>query len=150
VPREPAQAGSPAFRRESASSAELPDLSLLSLHEDAQLAGFGLPGRRAAARLSAVIGGLLVPHIIGSPVATAREWRIWFVCCIVMTLLFIPLCRYGLGRFYRPSRARAALLERSAAAQAAAAGVTGVTGAADARATGGQDQPGERPALDAT
>jgi hypothetical protein len=36
---------------------------------------------------------------------------------------------YGLGGFYRPSRARAALLERSAAAQAAAAGATGVTGA---------------------
>jgi MFS family permease len=92
-------------------------------------------------RLSIVIGGLLIPHIIGSPVATADGWQVWFICCIVMMLAFIPLCMYGLGGYYRPSRARAALLQRSAAAQAARAG---------ARASGGQDQQGERPALDAT
>jgi MFS family permease len=92
-------------------------------------------------RLSVVIGGLLIPHIIGSPVATADGWQVWFICCIVMMLAFIPLCMYGLGGYYRPSRARAALLQRSAAARAAQAG---------ARASGGQDQQGERPALDAT
>jgi hypothetical protein len=85
--------------------------------------------------------GRLIPHIIGSPVATADGWQIWFICCIVMMLAFIPLCMYGLGGYYRPSRARAALLERSAAARAARAG---------ARAGSGQDPQGERPALDAT
>jgi MFS family permease len=69
--------------------------------------------------MSSVIGGLLIPHIIGSPVATANGWRIWFICCIVMMLAFIPLCMYGLGGYYRPSTARRALLERSIAAQVA-------------------------------
>jgi MFS family permease len=68
-------------------------------------------------RFSSVIGGLTIPHIIGSPVATASGWRIWFICCIVMMLLFIPLCMYGLGGYYRPSTARKALLARSAAAR---------------------------------
>jgi MFS family permease len=68
-------------------------------------------------RMSSVIGGLLIPHIIGSPVATANGWRIWFICCIVMMLAFIPLCMYGLGGYYRPSTARRALLERSVAAR---------------------------------
>jgi hypothetical protein len=58
-----------------------------------------------------------------------------------MMLAFIPLRMYGLGGHCRPSRARAALLQRSAAASAAQA---------RARASGGQDQQGERPALDAT
>jgi hypothetical protein len=91
--------------------------------------------------MSSVIGGLLIPHVIGSPAATADGWQVWFICRIVMMLAFIPLCIYGLGGYYRPSRARAALLQRSAAAQAARAGT---------RASGGQDPQGELPALDAT
>jgi MFS family permease len=98
-------------------------------------------------RFSSVIAGLLIPHIIGSPVATSSGWRIWFICCIVMMLAFIPLCMYGLGGYYRPSRAKAALLERSAAAQAAArAHLVG----AGLPLSGEQESPGEQPALDAT
>jgi MFS family permease len=69
-------------------------------------------------RLSSVIAGLVIPHVIGSPLATADGWRIWFVCCIVMMLAFIPLCAYGLGGYYSPRKARVALLQRSVAAQA--------------------------------
>jgi MFS family permease len=101
-------------------------------------------------RLSSVIGGLLIPHIIGSPIATADGWRIWFICCIVMMLAFIPLCMYGLGGFYRPSRARAALLERSASARAAAHGAASAAPAGGQHAGGPQDAQGGRPALDAT
>ena len=68
-------------------------------------------------RLSSVIAGLVVPHVIGSPVATAAGWRVWFICCIVMMLAFIPLCVYGLGGYYSPRKARAALLQRSVAAR---------------------------------
>ncbi|MER6977855.1 MFS transporter [Streptomyces carpinensis] len=71
-------------------------------------------------RLSAVIAGLVIPHVIGSPIATAHGWRIWFIVCIVMMVLFIPLCAYGLGGHYSPRKARSALLARSAAARTAA------------------------------
>jgi MFS family permease len=69
-------------------------------------------------RMSGVIGGLSIPHIIGSPVATASGWRIWFICCAVMMALFIPLCAYGLRGPYSPRKARAELLARSAANRA--------------------------------
>ena len=65
-------------------------------------------------RMSGVIGGLSIPHIIGTPIATENGWRIWFICCAVMMALFIPLCAYGLRGYYSPRKARAALLERSA------------------------------------
>lgn len=69
-------------------------------------------------RLSSVIGGLSVPHIIGSPVATESGWRVWFICCAVMMALFIPLCAYGLGGYYSPKKARAALKAESEANRA--------------------------------
>jgi MFS family permease len=94
-------------------------------------------------RMSSVIGGLLIPHIIGSPVATASGWRIWFICCIVMMLAFIPLCMYGLGGFYRPSRARAALLARSVATRVEEGQIP------EPRPAAPQNQ-GERTALDPT
>ena len=68
-------------------------------------------------RLSSVIAGLVIPHVIGSPLATAAGWRVWFICCIVMMAAFIPLCAYGLGGYYSPRKARAALLQRSVAAK---------------------------------
>jgi len=74
-------------------------------------------------RLSSVIAGLVIPHVIGSPVATQGGWRVWFICCIIMMLAFIPLCAYGLGGYYSPRKARAALLQRSVAARTAGAGV---------------------------
>lgn len=60
-------------------------------------------------RMSSVVGGLSIPHIIGSPIATESGWRVWFICCAVMMALFIPLCAYGLGGYYSPKKARAAL-----------------------------------------
>jgi hypothetical protein len=42
---------------------------------------------------------------------------VWFICCIVMMAAFIPLCAYGLGGYYSPRKARAALLARSVAAR---------------------------------
>jgi MFS family permease len=68
-------------------------------------------------RMSSVIGGLSIPHIIGSPVATQSGWRIWFICCAVMMALFIPLCAYGLGGHYSPKKAKAEIAARSAANQ---------------------------------
>jgi ACS family D-galactonate transporter-like MFS transporter len=68
-------------------------------------------------RGSSVIGGLSIPHIIGSPLATESGWRIWFICCAVMMALFIPLVAYGMGGFYSPKRAKAELLARSEANQ---------------------------------
>jgi MFS family permease len=100
-------------------------------------------------RMSSVIAGLVIPHVIGSPVATSEGWRAWFICCIVMMLAFIPLCAYGLGGYYRPSKARAALLQRSVAARGRTE-LAGIGGNAAARnaATGGGDD--EQPALGAT
>lgn len=69
-------------------------------------------------RLSSVIGGLSIPHIIGSPVATESGWRVWFTCCAIMMALFIPLCAYGLGGYYSPRKARAALRAESEANRA--------------------------------
>jgi MFS family permease len=74
-----------------------------------------------ANKLSSVIGGLSIPHIIGSPVATQSGWRIWFICCAIMMALFIPLCAYGLGGYYSPKRAKAELKARSDANRAGTA-----------------------------
>lgn len=74
-----------------------------------------------ANKLSSVIGGLSIPHIIGTPVATSHGWHIWFICCAVMMALFIPLCAYGLGGYYSPKRAKAELMARSAANRAGGA-----------------------------
>lgn len=40
-----------------------------------------------------------------------------------MMLAFIPLCMYGLGGYYSPRKAKAALLQRSAAARMQGAGL---------------------------
>jgi MFS family permease len=101
-------------------------------------------------RMSSVIAGLVIPHVIGSPIATAAGWRTWFICCIVMMLAFIPLCAYGLGGYYSPRKARAALLQRSVAARASRAELAGVGegAAAGNAAVGGRD--GEQSSASAT
>jgi hypothetical protein len=48
-----------------------------------------------------------------------------------MMLAFIPLCAYGLGGYYSPRKARAALVQRSVAARAGEAGLVSTGGPAD-------------------
>lgn len=59
-----------------------------------------------ATRLVGVPVGILVPHIVGSPLETASGWRTWFYVCIGCVVVFVPFIFTMHGQ-WRPSRARA-------------------------------------------
>lgn len=63
-------------------------------------------------RLSSVLAGLVVPQGSARRLLPRPAWRVWFICCIVMMLAFIPLCMYGLGGYYSPRKAKGAFLQR--------------------------------------
>lgn len=65
-----------------------------------------------ASRMSYILAGLVIPLVIGSPVATAAGWHTWFVVCIALMVAFVVLCALGFRGRYRPSAAKAELRAR--------------------------------------
>src|SRR6202012_693430 len=60
-----------------------------------------------APRLVGVPFGIVIPHIIGSPVETASGWKTWFYICIGCGVVFMPFI-FTMHGPWRPSPARAA------------------------------------------
>jgi MFS family permease len=50
--------------------------------------------------------GIVIPHILGSPVQTASGWRTWFYVCIGACVLFVPFIFTMTGR-WSPAKAKA-------------------------------------------
>jgi len=61
-----------------------------------------------ATRLVGVPFGLIIPHIVGSPLETASGWHTWFYVCIGCVVVFIPFI-FTMHGHWRPSKARADL-----------------------------------------
>lgn len=59
-----------------------------------------------ATRLVLVPFGLIIPHVIGSPVQTIGGWRTWFYVCIATVVVFVPFIWTMSGR-WSPAAARA-------------------------------------------
>jgi MFS family permease len=58
-----------------------------------------------ATRLVGVPFGLIIPHIVGSPLETASGWRDWFYVCIGCVAVFVPFI-FTMHGHWRPSKAR--------------------------------------------
>ena len=59
-----------------------------------------------ATRLVGVPFGLIIPHIVGSPLETASGWKTWFYICIGCVVVFVPFI-FTMHGPWRPSTARA-------------------------------------------
>jgi MFS family permease len=62
-----------------------------------------------ATRLVGVPFGIIIPHIVGSPLETASGWRTWFYVCIGCVVVFVPFIFTMHGR-WSPAKARAEFL----------------------------------------
>jgi MFS family permease len=62
-----------------------------------------------ATRLVGVPFGLIIPHIVGSPLETASGWRDWFYVCIGCVVVFVPFI-FTMHGPWSPARARAEYL----------------------------------------
>jgi MFS family permease len=60
-----------------------------------------------ATRLVGVPFGLIIPHIVGSPLETASGWKTWFYVCIGCVVVFVPFI-FTMHGPWLPSTARAA------------------------------------------
>jgi hypothetical protein len=59
-----------------------------------------------ATRLVGVPFGIVIPHIVGSPLETASGWRTWFYVCIGCVVVFVPFI-FTMHGPWSPRRARA-------------------------------------------
>lgn len=59
-----------------------------------------------ATRLVGVPFGIIIPHIVGSPVETASGWKAWYWVCFGCVVVFVPFIFTMHGR-WSPKRARA-------------------------------------------
>jgi MFS family permease len=66
-----------------------------------------------ATRVVGVPFGLIIPHIVGSPVETASGWRTWYWICIGTVVVFVPFIFTMYGH-WRPSTARKEFEEHEA------------------------------------
>ncbi len=62
-----------------------------------------------ATRLVGVPFGIIIPHIVGSPVETAAGWRTWFYVCIGCVVVFVPFI-FTMHGHWSPAKARAEFL----------------------------------------
>jgi MFS family permease len=70
-----------------------------------------------ATRVVGVPFGIVIPHIIGSPLQTASGWHTWFYICIATCVLFVPFIFTMTGR-WSPAKARVDYEEHEAKVQA--------------------------------
>ncbi len=66
-----------------------------------------------ATRVVGVPFGLIIPHIVGSPIETASGWRTWYYICIGCVVVFVPFIFTMYGH-WSPAKARAEFNEREA------------------------------------
>jgi MFS family permease len=66
-----------------------------------------------ATRLVGVPFGIVIPHIVGTPLETASGWRTWFYVCIGCVVVFVPFI-FTMHGHWRPSKARAEFRAHSA------------------------------------
>ena len=59
-----------------------------------------------ATRLVGVPFGIIIPHIVGSPLETAAGWRDWFYVCIGCVVAFVPFI-FTMHGHWRPGKAHA-------------------------------------------
>jgi MFS family permease len=77
----------------------------LEFHNPALIAtGSSLYG--FATRLVGVPFGIIIPHIVGSPLQTASGWRTWFYICIGCVVVFVPFI-FTMHGPWSPAKARA-------------------------------------------
>jgi MFS family permease len=69
-----------------------------------------------ATRAVAVPFGLVLPHILGSPIQSLSGWRTWFWICIGCCVLFVPFI-WSMTGHWSPAKARAAAAEHDAKVQ---------------------------------
>jgi MFS family permease len=62
-----------------------------------------------ATRLVGVPFGIIIPHIVGSPIETASGWRTWFYICLGCVVVFVPFIFTMYGH-WSPAKARAEFL----------------------------------------
>jgi MFS family permease len=62
-----------------------------------------------ATRLVGVPFGIIIPHIVGSPLETASGWRTWFYACIGCVVVFVPFIFTMYGH-WSPAKARTEFL----------------------------------------
>jgi MFS family permease len=60
-----------------------------------------------ATRLVGVPFGIVIPHIVGSPLETASGWKDWFYVCIGCVVVFVPFI-FTMHGPWNPRKARAA------------------------------------------
>ena len=53
--------------------------------------------------------GIIIPHIVGSPVETSSGWRTWFYVCIGCVVAFVPFI-WTMHGHWSPVKARAEFL----------------------------------------
>ena len=70
-----------------------------------------------ATRLVGVPFGIIIPHILGSPLQTASGWHTWFYICLGCVVVFVPFIFTMTGR-WSPAKARADFEEHDAKVQA--------------------------------
>jgi MFS family permease len=70
-----------------------------------------------ATRLVGVPFGIIIPHILGSPLQTASGWHTWFYICLGCVVVFIPFIFTMTGR-WSPAKARADFKTHEARVQA--------------------------------
>jgi MFS family permease len=78
-----------------------------------------------ATRLVGVPFGIIIPHIVGSPIETASGWRTWFYVCIGCVVVFMPFI-FTMHGHWSPAKARAEFLayEEKVVAELKRLGVT--------------------------
>ena len=66
-----------------------------------------------ATRLVGVPFGIIIPHIVGSPIETASGWRAWYWWCLACVVVFVPFI-FTMHGEWSPAKARAAFNEHEA------------------------------------
>ncbi len=66
-----------------------------------------------ATRLVGVPFGIIIPHIVGSPIETASGWKTWYWVCFGCVVAFIPFIFTMYGH-WSPKKAKAEYLEHEA------------------------------------
>jgi MFS family permease len=66
-----------------------------------------------ATRLVGVPFGIIIPHIVGSPIETASGWRAWYWWCLACVVVFVPFI-FTMHGYWSPAKARAAFNEHEA------------------------------------
>jgi MFS family permease len=66
-----------------------------------------------ATRLVGVPFGIIIPHIVGSPIETASGWKDWYWVCLGCVVVFVPFI-FTMRGHWNPKKARAEFNEHEA------------------------------------